>query len=67
MSLGNVSNFFDIYIEKDFKNNSLNEEQAQELVDQFIIKLRMVRHLRTTEYNALFAGDPTWITESLGG
>ncbi len=67
MSLGNVSNFFDIYIEKDLKNGFLTEEQAQELIDQFIIKLRMVRHLRTTEYNALFAGDPTWITESLGG
>lgn len=67
MSLGNVSNFFDIYIQKDLKDGSLTEEQAQELIDQFIIKLRMVRHLRTTEYNALFAGDPTWITESLGG
>jgi len=67
MSLGNVSNFFDIYIEKDIKNKKITEEQAQELIDQFIIKLRMVRHLRTTEYNSLFAGDPTWITESLGG
>lgn len=67
MSLGNVSSFFDIYIEKDLKDGTLTEEQAQELVDQFIIKLRLVRHLRTTEYNHLFAGDPTWITESLGG
>lgn len=67
MSLGNVSNFFDIYIEKELKDGTLTEQQAQELVDQFIIKLRLVRHLRTTEYNSLFAGDPTWITESLGG
>jgi len=67
MSLGNVSNFFDIYIKKDLENGKITEEQAQELIDQFIIKLRMVRHLRTTEYNSLFAGDPTWITESLGG
>ena len=67
MSLGNVSNFFDIYIEKDIKNGILNEETAQELIDQFVIKLRLVRHLRTSEYNELFAGDPTWITESLGG
>jgi formate C-acetyltransferase len=67
MSLGNVSNFFDIYIEKDLKSGDLTEEQAQELVDQFIIKLRLVRHLRTVEYNALFAGDPTWVTESLAG
>ncbi len=67
MSLGNVSSFFDIYIEKEIKDGSMTEEQAQELIDQFIIKLRLVRHLRTAEYNALFAGDPTWITESLGG
>jgi len=67
MSLGNVSNFFDIYIEKDFKEGILTEEQAQELVDQFVMKLRIVRHLRSAEYNALFAGDPTWITEALGG
>ncbi len=67
MSLGNVSNFFDIYIERDLKDGKIKEEQAQELIDQFIIKLRLVRHLRTTEYNNLFAGDPTWITESLGG
>lgn len=67
MSLGNVSGFFDIYIEKDLQDGSLTEAQAQELIDQFIIKLRFVRHLRTTEYNDLFAGDPTWITESLGG
>lgn len=67
MSLGNVSNFFDIYIEKDLKEGDLTEETAQELIDQFVIKLRLVRHLRTSEYNALFAGDPTWVTESLGG
>lgn len=67
MSLGNVSSFFDIYIEKDLKSGDLTEDQAQELVDQFIIKLRLVRHLRTVEYNNLFAGDPTWITESIGG
>lgn len=67
MSLGNVSGFFDIYIEKDLKEGALTEEDAQELIDQFVIKLRFVRHLRTTEYNHLFAGDPTWVTESLGG
>ena len=67
MSLGNVSNFFDIFIEKDLKAKKITEVQAQELVDQFVIKLRLVRHLRTSEYNQLFAGDPTWMTESLGG
>lgn len=67
MSLGNVSSFFDIYIEKDLKEGVLTEEQAQELVDQFVMKLRLVRHLRSNEYNALFAGDPTWITEALAG
>ncbi|MCW1949397.1 MAG: formate C-acetyltransferase [Candidatus Shapirobacteria bacterium] len=67
MSLGNVSNFFDIYIENDLKEGVLTEEQAQELIDQFVMKLRLVRHLRTEEYNELFAGDPTWITEALGG
>jgi formate C-acetyltransferase len=67
MSLGNVSSFFDIYIEEDLKKGILTEETAQELVDQFIIKLRLVRHLRTSEYNHLFAGDPVWLTESLGG
>ena len=67
MSLGNVSNFFDIYLEKDLKDGTITEEQAQELVDQFVMKLRLVRHLRTSEYNALFAGDPTWVTESLAG
>ena len=67
MSLGNVSSFFDIYIEKDIANGNLSEEKAQELIDQFIIKLRMVRHLRAEEYNELFSGDPAWLTESLGG
>ncbi|MEN9327262.1 MAG: hypothetical protein RI947_70 [Candidatus Parcubacteria bacterium] len=67
MSLGNVSGFFDVYIEKDIAEGILTEEQAQELVDQFVIKLRLVRHLRTYEYDQLFSGDPTWLTESIGG
>jgi formate C-acetyltransferase len=67
MSLGNVSGFFDVYLEEDIKKGILTEETAQELVDQFIIKLRLVRHLRPSDYNHLFAGDPTWLTESLGG
>ncbi len=67
MSLGQVSNFFDIFIEADIKNDRLTEMEAQELVDQFVIKLRLIRHLRMSEYDALFAGDPTWLTESLGG
>jgi len=67
MSLGKTATFIDIYIERDLKNNIITELEAQELIDQFIIKLRLVRHLRTPEYNDLFAGDPTWVTESLGG
>jgi formate C-acetyltransferase len=67
MSLGNVSSFFDIYLERDLAANLINEEGAQELIDQFIIKLRLVRHLRPDEYNQLFAGDPTWLTEVIGG
>ncbi|PKM50569.1 MAG: formate C-acetyltransferase [Firmicutes bacterium HGW-Firmicutes-7] len=67
MSLGRVSTFFDIFIERDIKNGILNEEDAQELIDDFVIKLRMARQLRTPDYNELFAGDPTWVTESIGG
>lgn len=67
MSLGRNTAFLDIYIEKDIKEGILTESQAQELMDQFVIKLRMVRHLRTPDYNDLFAGDPNWITESIGG
>ncbi|WP_300729474.1 formate C-acetyltransferase [uncultured Bacteroides sp.] len=67
MSLGNVSSFLDIYIEYDMQHNGLDEAHAQELIDQFVIKLRMVRHLRMQAYNDIFAGDPTWVTESIGG
>jgi len=67
MSLGRVSTFLDIYIERDIKAGILTESQAQELVDHFVMKLRMVRFLRTQEYNNLFAGDPTWVTECIGG
>lgn len=67
MSLGNVSSFLDIYIERDMAAGTLTEAGAQELVDHFIMKLRMVRHLRMSEYNKLFAGDPTWLTEAVGG
>ncbi|MBO4954159.1 MAG: formate C-acetyltransferase, partial [Clostridia bacterium] len=67
MSLGRVSTFFDIYIERDMKNGILTEEGAQELMDDFVMKLRLARHLRTPEYNELFGGDPMWITEAVGG
>ena len=67
MSLGNVSSFLDIYIEYDMARGTLDEVHAQELIDQFVIKLRMVRHLRMQAYTDIFAGDPTWVTESVGG
>ena len=67
MSLGRVASFFDIYFERDIENGILTEEGAQELMDDFVIKLRMARHLRTPEYNELFGGDPMWITEAVGG
>lgn len=67
MSMGRVSTFLDIYIEKDLKEGILTEEEAQELMDHFVMKLRMVRFIRTPEYNDLFSGDPVWVTESVGG
>ena len=67
MSLGRTSTFLDIYIQRDLERGVLTEQQAQELIDHFIMKLRMVKFARTPEYNALFSGDPTWVTESIGG
>ncbi len=67
MSVGRTSTFLDIYIERDLKNGTLTESEAQELIDHFVMKLRMVKFARTPEYNSLFSGDPTWVTESIGG
>jgi formate C-acetyltransferase len=67
MSLGRTSTFLDIYIERDLQNSVLTEQEAQELVDHFVMKLRLVKFARTPEYNDLFSGDPTWVTESIGG
>lgn len=67
MSLGRVSTFLDIYIERDLENGTLTEVEAQELVDHFVMKLRLVKFARTPDYNELFSGDPTWVTESIGG
>ncbi len=67
MSLGRTSTFLDIYIERDIKNNVITEAEAQELMDHFVMKLRLVKFMRTPEYNELFSGDPTWVTESIGG
>jgi len=66
-SIGRNTTFFDVYIERDIKEGTLTEEEAQELIDQYVIKLRLIRHLRTPDYDELFAGDPTWVTETVAG
>ena len=67
MSLGRTSTFLQIHSERDLKSGRLTEKEAQEILDDFVMKLRMARHLRTPEYNELFAGDPMWITEAIAG
>src|SRR5690625_1477820 len=67
MSLGRTSTFLDVYIQRDLDNGTITEQEAQELVDHFVMKLRLVKFSRTPEYNELYAGDPTWVTESIGG
>lgn len=67
MSLGNVSSFIDVYIEKDLQEGKITESEAQEYIDQFVMKLRIIRHLRPGSYDEIFGGDPTWVTESIGG
>ena len=67
MSIGRNTTFLDIYIERDLKKGLITEEEAQELMDHFIMKLRIVKFMRIREYNELFSGDPTWVTESIGG
>ena len=67
MSLGRTSTFLDIYAERDLREGTFTESQIQEIIDQFIMKLRLVCFARTPDYNQIFAGDPTWVTESIGG
>jgi formate C-acetyltransferase len=67
MSLGNVSSFLDIYLEKELQAGTITELEAQEMIDHFVMKLRLVRHLRPASYDEIFGGDPTWVTESIGG